>query len=153
MDELINWILEEGRNSDDLGAIFKGISERLVAQGIPLFRTNLGMPTIEPTAALLRFKWSRDKGLASDALSPEDSYGAEFQRSPIRHLIERNLVRESWKLEDPEVVRRFVLFEELRALGVTEYALRFVAFSQGRTALSRRGARHGDRPSRRLHRG
>ena len=36
MDELINSILEEGRNSDDLGAIFKGISERLVAQGIPL---------------------------------------------------------------------------------------------------------------------
>ena len=55
MDELINWILEEGRNSDDLGAIFQGISERLVAQGIPLVRTNLGMPTIEPTAALLRF--------------------------------------------------------------------------------------------------
>ena len=67
MDELINWILEEGRNSDDLGAIFKGISERLVAQGIPLVRTNLGMPTIEPTAALLRFEWSRDKGLASDS--------------------------------------------------------------------------------------
>jgi adenylate cyclase len=138
MDELINWILEQGRDSDDLGAIFKGISERLVAQGIPLFRTNLGMPTIEPTAALLRFEWSRDKGLASDALSPEDSYGAEFQRSPIRYLLERNLLRERFNLEDPEVVRRFALFEDLRALGVTEYALRFVTFSQGRTAL--RGA-------------
>lgn len=52
------------------------------------------MPTIEPTAALLRFEWSRDKGLASDTLSPEDSYGAEFQRSPIRYLIEHNLLRE-----------------------------------------------------------
>lgn len=138
MDELINWILEEGRNSDDLGAIFKEVSERLVAQGIPLLRTNLGMPTIEPTAALLRFEWSRDKGLASDALSPEDSYGPEFQRSPIFYLIERNLVQERWNLEDPEIVRRFALFEDLRALGVTEYALRFVRFSQGRTAL--RGA-------------
>ena len=36
MNELINWILEEGRDSDDLGAIVKGLSERFVAQGIPL---------------------------------------------------------------------------------------------------------------------
>jgi adenylate cyclase len=147
MNELIRWILEEGRESDDLGAIVKGLSERLVAQGIPLCRTNVSMPTIDPTAALLRFAWSRDKGLTSAALSREETYGAEFQRSPIRHMLERNVLRESWKLEDPEVVRRFVLFEELRAAGVTEYALRFVPFSKGRTAL--RGAVLGmatDRP-------
>jgi adenylate cyclase len=138
MNELINWILEQGRDSDDLGAIFKGLSERLVAQGIPLCRTTLGMPTIDPTAALLRFIWSRDEGLKSTALSPEDTYGAEFQRSPIHHMLERNGLGESWKLEDPEVVRRFVLFEELRAVGVTEYALRWVPFSKSRTAL--RGA-------------
>ena len=135
MNELINWILEEGRDSDDLGAIIKGLSERLVAQGIPICRTTLGMPTIDPTAALLRFIWSRDEGLESTALSPEDTYGAEFQRSPIHHMLERNVLGESWKLEDPEVVRRFVLFEELRAVGVTEYALRWVPFSKGRTAL------------------
>ena len=34
MNDLINWILEEGRNSDDLGAILKGLSERFVAQEI-----------------------------------------------------------------------------------------------------------------------
>src|SRR5882757_369174 len=135
MNELINWILEEGRDSDDLGAIFKGFSERLVAQGIPLCRTYLNMPTIDPAAAMLRFTWSRDEGLTSAALSREATFGAEFQRSPIRHMLERNVLRERWKLEDPEVVRRFVLFEELRAEGVTEYALCFVPFSKGRTAL------------------
>ncbi len=135
MIQLINWILEEGRDSDDLGAIVKGLSERLVAQGIPLCRTSLSMPTIDPTAAVLSFLWSRDKGLTSAALTPEDAYGAPFQRSPVRYLIERNIVGERWKLEDPEVVQRFVLFEELRALGVTEYALRLAQFSRRRTAL------------------
>jgi adenylate cyclase len=138
MKELIEWVLEEGRDSDDLGAIIKGLSERFVAQGIPLCWTSLTMPTIDPTAAVLRFVWSRDKGLTSAALSPEDSSGASYQRSPIRYLAERNIRSERWKLEDPEVVRRFVLFEELRALGATEYALRIVGFSKGRTAL--RGA-------------
>jgi adenylate cyclase len=138
MTDLINWILEEGRNSDDLGAILKGLSERFVAQGNPLCWTSLTMPTIDPTAAVLRFVWSRHKGLTSAALSLENSYGAAYQRSPIGYLAERNIVSERWKLEDPEVVRRFVVFEELRALGATEYALRLVGFSKRRTAL--RGA-------------
>jgi adenylate cyclase len=135
MNELINWILEEGRDSDDLGAIVKGLSERLVARGIPLCRTSLGMPTIDPTAALLRFLWLRDKGLMSTALSPEDTYGTPYQRSPIHYLVEQNIDRKRWKLEDPQVVQTFELFEELRALGVTEYALRYVQFSKSRTAL------------------
>ena len=137
MKELIEWVLEEGRDSDDLGAIIKGLSERFVAQGIPLCWTSLTMPTIDPTAAVLRFVWSRDKGLTSAALSPEDSSGASYQRSPIRYLAERNIRSERWKLEDPEVVRRFVLFEELRALGATEYALRFVV--QEWSSVSHRG--------------
>ena len=93
------------------------------------------MPTIDPMAAALRFVWSRHKGLTSTALSPEDSYGAAYQRSPIHYLSERRILSERWKLEDPEVVRKFAVFEELRALGATEYALRFVRFSQSSTAL------------------
>jgi adenylate cyclase len=135
MDELITWILEEGRDSDDLGAILKGLSERLVARGIPLYRTNLSMPTIDPEAALLRFNWLRDEGLTTAALSPEAAQGASFRRSPLLHMLKRNVFRERWNLEDPQVVQRFALFEELRAAGVTEYAIRWVPFSKGRTAL------------------
>jgi len=135
MIELINWILEEGRDSDDLGAIFTGVIERLVARGIPLCRANVSMPTIDPTAAVVSFRWSRDEGLTSASLTPEEAFGAQFRRSPIRYVMERNSSGERWKLEDPEVAQQFVLFEELRALGITEYALRFVPFSKRRTAL------------------
>jgi hypothetical protein len=55
MIELINWILEEGRDSDDLGAILAGLSERLVARGVPLRRTTLLMPTLDPTAAVISY--------------------------------------------------------------------------------------------------
>jgi adenylate cyclase len=132
---LVDWLLEQGRDSDDLGAVLEGLSEQLVALGIPLCRTNLGVPTIDPTAAVLEFHWWRDKGLTHAALSPEDAYGASYLRSPIHYLIEHDIARQRWKLEDPEVARQFLLFEELRALGVTEYALSFVPFSKRRTAL------------------
>jgi hypothetical protein len=51
MLDLINWILEEGRDNDDLGAILEKFSEWLVARGIPVCRTSLIMPTIDPAAA------------------------------------------------------------------------------------------------------
>jgi adenylate cyclase len=133
--ELIDWILAEGCNGDDLGAVLGGLTERLIAQGIPLCRMNLGMPTIDPTTAVISFQWSRGDGLTHAALDPVDSYGPSFQRSPIRYLLEQNALQARWKLEDPDVARQFVLFTELRAQGMTEYALRFVPFGQGRAVL------------------
>jgi adenylate cyclase len=135
MIELINWILEEGRDNDDLGAILEEMSERLVARGIPVRRTSLNMPTIDPTAAVLNFRWSRRDGPTILARTPEDARGISFQQSPIRHLLSRGIRNGRWKLEDPDEVRKFADFAEYRALGMTEYALHIAPFSQGRTAL------------------
>ena len=132
---LIDWILAEGCNGDDLGAILVGVSQRLVAQGIPLCRANLSMPTIDPTTAVINLRWLRDEGLTRAALGVVDSYGSPFQRSPIRYLLDQGVSKARWKLEDSEVVRQFELFAELRGQGMTEYALRLVPFSQRRTAL------------------
>ena len=135
MLDLINWILEEGRDNDDLGAILEKFSERLVARGIPVCRTSLNMPTIDPEAGVLSFQWSREKGVERSTFAPEVVGGTQFRRSPIGYLIERNLGAQRWKLEDQEAVKRFPLFQELRALGITEYALQLVRFSKGRTGL------------------
>ena len=70
MIDLINWILEEGRDNDDLGVILEQVSERLVASGIPLCRTTLNMPTIDPAAAVLRFQWSREIGVTRSTFAP-----------------------------------------------------------------------------------
>ena len=135
MIELINRILEEGRDNDDLGAILEMVSEQLVAWGIPVCRTTLNMPTIDPAVGVLSFQWSREKGVMRSTFAPGVSSGTQFRHSPIGYLVERNLSGERWKLEDPEVVGRFPLFQELRAHDITEYALQIVPFSKGRTGL------------------
>jgi adenylate cyclase len=135
MIDLINRILEEGRDNDDLGAILEMVSEQLVAWGIPVCRTTLNMPTIDPAVEVLSFQWSREKGVMRSTFAPGVSSGTQFRHSPIGYLVERNLSGERWKLEDPEVVGRFPLFQELRAHGITEYALQIVPFSKGRTGL------------------
>jgi hypothetical protein len=47
MIDLINRILEEGRDNDDLGAILEKVSEGLVAWGIPVCRTTLNPPSTQ----------------------------------------------------------------------------------------------------------
>ena len=47
MQVLIDWILEQGTTSDDLGALLTGIGERLLESGVPAQRASLDLPTID----------------------------------------------------------------------------------------------------------
>ena len=81
MIDLINRILEEGRDNDDLGAILEKVSEQLVAWGVPVCRTTLNMPTIDPAAAVLSFQWSREKGVMRSTFAAGVSGGTQFRHS------------------------------------------------------------------------
>lgn len=134
--ELVAWLIEQGRDCDDLGAIVDGFAARLCALGLPLLRAMLSLPTIDPTSRAVSLVWRRDRGVASDRIAPDARSDASFRRSPVFYLIEKNRPAERWNLEDPEVVGRFVLFQELRAEGATDYALMLVPFGARRTALN-----------------
>ena len=135
MTEIVDWLLEEGRQSDDLAAIVDGLCRRLVAAGVPIRRGNLTFPTIDPTIGAFRHVWSSETGMQSDALSPEQTWGAPYLRSPIRYMVESNIPFARWSLDDAEALEKFPLLAELRAEGMTEYVIRFLSFSKGRTAL------------------
>lgn len=133
--ELIGWLVNQGRDSDDLGAIFAGTAARLLALGLPLWRTNLGLRIIDPTIRALSFVWWRDRDWAATRFGSDAASEAVYRRSPMFDLERRGRPAERWKLSDPEVRRRFPLFEELWAEGGTEYALCLMPFSERRTAL------------------
>ncbi len=133
--ELIDWLLGQGRDCDDLGAIVEGFATRLLSLGLPVLRISLSVPTIDPTSRALSLVWRRGRGLTADRIAPDLGMAAAFQRSPIFYLRQQNRSAERWNLEDPDVAGRFALFEELRAEGATEYALSVMPFSERRTAL------------------
>ena len=133
--ELIAWLIDQGRNSDGLGAIFAGTASRLLELGLPLWRANLGLRLIDPTMRALSFVWTREQGVSAMRFGVNAASDAMWRRSPAFHLQERGQPTERWNLADPQVVHRFPLFEELRAQGATEYALCLIPFSERRTAL------------------
>ncbi|MGA2795539.1 MAG: adenylate/guanylate cyclase domain-containing protein [Roseiarcus sp.] len=132
---IIDWLIATGRDKDDLGEMLAGLCERLAARGVPLWRVMLGMPAVDPTAAVFNWHWWRDAELVARAIAPGAALGEAFRQSPIYYVRERNLEGGRWRLDDPAVVAQFPLFAELRAAGATEYALRIVSFSERRTAL------------------
>jgi hypothetical protein len=79
------------------------------------------MPTIDPVAAVLSFQLMARKRSGAVDYRAGGCGSPQFRQSPISHLIERNLGAQ--RLEDREAVDKFPLFQELRALGITEYAL------------------------------
>ncbi|MBV9757379.1 MAG: hypothetical protein JO047_10030, partial [Alphaproteobacteria bacterium] len=132
--DLIGWLVEQGRDCDELGAIVDGFATRLVALGLPLLRLMLTIPTIDPTSRALAVVWRRDRGVAADRIAADPAGDAAFRRGPVFHLLAQDRRAERWNLEDPEVVGRFPLFQELRADGATDYALTIVPFGARRTA-------------------
>jgi adenylate cyclase len=65
--DLIDWILRQATAHDDLGALLTGTCERLVAEGIPIWRASLDLPTIDPNSRALMHAWPGDPPLAPGA--------------------------------------------------------------------------------------
>ena len=49
MTNVESWIIEQGLCGSDIGSLLAGLSERLVARGIPLVRAYLALPTVNPS--------------------------------------------------------------------------------------------------------
>lgn len=132
---IVDWLIATGRDKDDLGELLTGLCDRLSALGVPLWRVLLGMPALDPTAAVFNWHWWRDGGLVTRSLAPGAAFDEAFRASPIHYLRERRQPAGRWRLDDPAAVAQFPILAELREAGGTEYALQIIAFSEQRTAL------------------
>ena len=106
--------------------------------GFPMRRVSLGMRTLHPRYGALQYVW-RQKDAAVE-YSPRDrseEMTAEFQNSPVRHMIETEQELLRARLDGSEPLQ-FPLLELLRDQGMTDYAARIVRFDparQGESAL------------------
>ncbi len=131
--DLIDWILRQATAHDDLGALLTGTCERLIAEGIPIWRASLDLPTIDPNSRALMHKWWRDGPVTVETLPHGPEEDAVFQRSVIAHLLSRDLEVHRWRLECDEGME-FNVLRTLQAAGGTDYLMRLVRFGDGTSA-------------------
>jgi adenylate cyclase len=132
-----DWLVDRGLRGLSLTDQVDGFCRRLVDAGFPARRFNMSIGTLHPTHGARSYVWRPD-GIATEqhARRRNDEQRQAFLRSPVHYVImtgERGLRRRL----DGDAPLDFPVLEDLRALGMTEYAARVVDFNDASTLGAR----------------
>ena len=135
------WAVREGLHGATACDLFDGFCQRLVIDGVPLWRAYTAMETLHPQWSGYGYTWRRDL----NAIQPEQSaHGADaapgWLMSPLHDLIRRAEGGEHnptmrRRLEAGPAERDFPVLDEFFAFGATDYFGQLFIF----------GAHHHDR--------
>jgi adenylate cyclase len=111
------WAVREGLRGATARELFDGFCQRLVIDGVPLWRAHTAMETLHPQWSGYGYTWRRDL----NAIQPEQyAHGADHEliwlSSPFQHLIERAIAGE----DNPWMRRRLAEGPEQRDFPVLE---------------------------------
>jgi adenylate cyclase len=126
MANLEDWIIEQGLRGTDVGSLLSGFAEQLVAEGMPLVRVYLALPTVNPTIRVYTHVWTRSAGLMVEGVSHERNERA-FDRSPFNYMMQTEQTSCYWRVDDP-TARQFDVFEDVRREGGADYLARLFSF-------------------------
>jgi adenylate cyclase len=110
----------------------RGFCERLAAAGMPIARVHLSFSMLHPLYDALGFTWERGLGMRIEGFRQKPGGGSDrFLRSPYYHLLNNKLdhLRRRIDYSGPS---EFPVFEDLKALGITDYMAFRHMFSAGK---------------------
>jgi adenylate cyclase len=130
------WAVREGLRGATAYQLFDGFCQRLVIDGVPLWRAHTAMETLHPQWSGYGYTWRRDL----NAIQPEHyPHGSDHQliwlASPFQHLIERAIAGEDtpWmrrRLTEGPEQRDFPVLEEFFRDGGTDYFSALYGFGE-----------------------
>lgn len=136
MANLEDWIIDQGLRGADVSSLLAGFSERLVAEGIPLVRAYIALPTVNPTVRVFNHTWTRAAGIMVEGVSHERNTDA-FEVSPFGFMLRNGMTERHWRFDGTET-ETFSVFEDARREGARDYLARLIRFENA-TAPDLRG--------------
>ena len=131
------WAVREGLRGAGAYELFDGYCQRLVIDGIPLWRAHASMETLHPQWGGYGYTWRRDL----NAIEPQQyARGGEEEpiwvRSPFYALMQRARAGEDSpglrrRIETGPDERDFPILEEFFALGATDYLAQLFVYGEG----------------------
>jgi adenylate cyclase len=116
------WLLEAGLAGTSERDLLTGLSYRLVAAGVPLWRSFVGLDALHPIVGGRMLAWQRPTGEALETEFPR-TQGEEpegWVRSPLYVLDQSEQSWMRWNLDELET-GRFPLLDEVRGDGGRDY--------------------------------
>lgn len=122
--DLTNWLIQQGLENTPTDVWLEECCHRINAAGIPLMRVNLSTRAHHPEIGAVAFRWHRDKESEKFAYSRNTNVEElvnEYLQSPLYHLMTNPISELRQRLDVPDPVLNFPMFDDLRAVGATEY--------------------------------
>ncbi len=133
---LVGWLLREARHAGDIPDLADALCRNLLAHGVPLSRLALGLPLLHPLVRFVSVYWRRDR---PEVEVVQRVHGTEqldaYLSSPVAAVIEEGADAMRFPLERMSHPWRYAILEELRAQGVTDYAVMALRLSRGRRGM------------------
>jgi len=119
-DEIVRWILTEGREAPNPARFLTNMCLRLVEAGVPLWRVTIWVATLHPQIRAFGWRWWRGRPVSEEVRVAQGiERTEEYILSPLRPTIEEGKVlRRRLGEEGPA---EFPLLAELQAEGGTDY--------------------------------
>ena len=128
--EISRWLIAEARLTLGPVALISGFCERLIGQGVPLWRLRAGQRLANPLASAWGVIWTRDGSGTHEYLVPRTMLSTDaYYGSPFQHVIES---RQSFRrrLHDLDASDHQVL-HEMAAGGGTDYLAVALEYGDG----------------------
>jgi adenylate cyclase len=135
VEALIAWLIGGCRSAVENADVVTQLCERLVTCGVPLARGALFIRTLHPEVMGRRLLWKAGEGTIVSDAKFEYMQDPGYTASPIVHVYAtgQGLRR---KLNDPNCPNDFVILDELRQQGLTDYLVMPMFFSNGDVHVS-----------------
>ncbi|MGO8908807.1 MAG: adenylate/guanylate cyclase domain-containing protein [Bradyrhizobium sp.] len=119
LQKLTDWLVDGARSAPNPPRMMAETCERLVAAGLPLWRVGVFVRTLHPEIIGRNFIWRLGAEVVAGTATYDMLDSPEYQNSPLAIVF--NEGREVRSLIDGPDSKRFPLFDDLRAEGVTDY--------------------------------
>jgi len=119
LQKLTEWLIDGARSAPSPPRMMAETCERLLAAGLPLWRVGVFVRTLHPDIIGRNFVWRPDAEVVVGSANYDMLDSPEFLNSPLAIVFGQG--REVRALLDGPDGKRFPLFDDLRAEGVTDY--------------------------------
>ncbi len=133
IERTAEWLTAQALADADLESVVRGCHDRLYAAGMPIARGHMTFSMLHPLYSAVGFTWLRGQGLQVDAYRhrPDDEPAERFVQSPYFHMLKHGLDHLRRRIDTADG-SEFPIFEDLRALGLTDYLAYASQFDSGR---------------------
>jgi adenylate cyclase len=129
LQKLIDWLIDGARSVVGSPQWLSEIGERLIAAGVPLWRTGVFIRTLHPEIFGRNFIWKPGSNVEIGTVDFKILGSPDFHNSPLAIVFQQGLEVRA-RVDDPRS-GRFPIIADLRAEGVTDYIALPMLFIDG----------------------